>query len=367
MIKETNSAKSLNVHKQSVRNGKIDLFRFLFSVAIAIFHFNCSVKYPNEIFSKAYIAVEFFFLVSGYLMAKSISKLDKQNNIDVVKESLTFMKNKYLSFFPYHIFIVVITVAAWIPYFNLSLTDWAVKVANAIPAFLLLQMFGFNSADWLFPEWYLSAMIIVMFILTPVMIKYRRIYSYYIAPVVSLIAISIVFKYKDTLDVTTAWNGFVCLGLLRAFGEISLGFTIYAVAESGIIEKFNKYFLLLTELICYICIFIYMNKTLNPSIEISILFLFIIAVTISFSPKASCRFLNNKVIYFLGKISLPIYLCHSLVRYYITKNVWTHGGYASYLVFFLIITLVLSLICLLTVDGIKYLISKRKHIKETNI
>ena len=43
------------------------------------------------------------------------------------------------------------------------------------------------------------------------------------------------------------------------------------------------------------------------------LFLLGIAVPISFTDKASLGFLNNRVVYFLGKISFPIYLSQLLV------------------------------------------------------
>ncbi len=101
------------MEKQTVsspRNGKTDLLKFLFAVTVAIYHFNCTTEYKKEIFNSAYMAVEFFFLVSGYFMAKTLSKLENRKDIDVLKESLKFSKKKYMSIFPYHVYAYILTI-----------------------------------------------------------------------------------------------------------------------------------------------------------------------------------------------------------------------------------------------------------------
>ena len=53
------------------RNGIISLWKFLFAIVIAFFH--CSQFYQdikNPFFPGGYIAVEFFFIVSGFYLAK---------------------------------------------------------------------------------------------------------------------------------------------------------------------------------------------------------------------------------------------------------------------------------------------------------
>lgn len=65
------------------RNGAIDFWRFIFSVGIVL----CHVVYLNSYdkwtasgnfwFANFRIGVEYFFLVSGFLMAKNVEKWDK--------------------------------------------------------------------------------------------------------------------------------------------------------------------------------------------------------------------------------------------------------------------------------------------------
>ena len=88
--------------KNQNRNGMIDLMRFILSIILVIFHGGVGIY---TLFNKQIIyfyggptAVEFFFLISGYLMAKSINEIRDNNNI--LKSSYNFFKKKILSFYP---------------------------------------------------------------------------------------------------------------------------------------------------------------------------------------------------------------------------------------------------------------------------
>lgn len=55
------------------RNGSIELYRFLFALVIMVRHIKplfVSNGY-NRLFGRGALGVEFFFIVSGYLMAKN--------------------------------------------------------------------------------------------------------------------------------------------------------------------------------------------------------------------------------------------------------------------------------------------------------
>ena len=333
----------------SPRNGKIDLLKFLFAVTVAIYHFNCTTEYKNEIFNSAYIAVEFFFLVSGYFMAKTLSKLENRKNIDVLKESLKFSKKKYMSIFPYHVYAYVLTIIFWIPYFKLSAKEWLLKVFESLPSFFLLRMFGFRIPSWLMAEWYLSSMLIIMFVLAPIIIRYRKIYTYYIAPVLSIALTAVIFKKCNTFNVFILEGNLVWLANARALAEISFGIIIYEVTEKGLFDKFNRKLLLFAEFVCYLITFTYAFKELDRTLEPSVLLVLIIGVTLTFNKKTSLNFLNNKFVYFLGKLSLAVYLCHSVARYCIAEKDSLFGGYYSHLGAFLALSFIFALVCLFTV------------------
>ncbi len=358
-----------NLRAMNKRNGKIELMRFLFSVMVALYHLKCILKDDLTVFSNGFMAVEFFFIVSGYLMAKSLSKYKGRPNGGIVKTSLVFAGKKYISIMYYYVVSCIITSIAWIPYFHLTIGRWVMKVFESIPNFLLLQMFGFETANWCVPTWYLSAMVIVIFILTPILIKYHKIYSVYIAPVLSLFLLGFMYNQCGTFNHYT-WDGYINFGLIRAFAEISLGCTCYYVVESGVLKRINKRFLSFIALAAYFISFIFMIGAYKSNVQFSVIILLIIAVIITFYNKDTFTSLNNKFIYFLGKLSFPIYLCHSVCRFYITKYIDPDSmPIYLYIFIYLILVVVLSIICMLGGDGLKRLFNKlsEKQTKQSDL
>ena len=336
------------VKKKKQRNGKIELMRFVMAVIIACYHFGCSVKYPGEWFERGYLAVEFFFVVSGYLFASSLMKYGKEQQGDLVRSSLLFMAKKYRSFIWYYLVVIVMTVVAWIPFFHLNFHDWLLRVIHAIPTFFLVQMAGLPTADWFVPVWYLSAMLIVMFILTPVMIKWGRTYALYIAPVLSLLLIGFIWKQGGTLNVSTMWkDNWFNAGLARALAEVSIGCTCCYIVKSGILNRVNRWVLSLIGFLCYLPPLICMTVGMKQIMEVSVTLLLIAAVLITFQNSSTFTFLNNRFVYFLGTLSLPVFLCHSIARYYIVDYYHLDLGYPKTLGVFLLVTFALSAVCVI--------------------
>ncbi len=335
------------------RNGKIDFYKFIMSLIVIIYHFGNAVDYDGEWFRKGYIAVEFFFIVSGFLFAKSLSKYSNTENKRIVSSSLSFMGRKYTGFLPYHFFICIATFVVLIIYHKWNITD----IIAGLPDLLLIGMGGVHHISEIGHEWYLSAMLIVMFILTPIMIKYRDAYSRYIAPAAVLLIFGYIFNEYNSLDVVYSWNGIVYSGLLRAFAEISLGIICFAVYESKFVERFNKIPLFFVEVLSYAALLIYAFGCYDSSLEFSIVLIAAVGITISFSNKTSVRFLNNKFVYFLGKLSFPIYLNQIYIRYLIVKIDWEYG-YLSHLGIYVLAVIVSSLVCIVMMDGFTKIINK---------
>ena len=93
------------------RNGKIELLRFIFCMGVLFFHIdkyllNAPVYNLGPIrlsfFHHGAMGVEFFFLVSGFFMARSVYRQLSAGSIDladkaIAKNSLMFMKKKVIN------------------------------------------------------------------------------------------------------------------------------------------------------------------------------------------------------------------------------------------------------------------------------
>ena len=91
-------------------NGIISFWKFMFSIMIIVFHCVGLANPGDRIFLEyGAIGVEFFFLVSGYLMAKKVvNDNSKINNLG--KETVSFVWKKYKAFFPYMLVAFLISL-----------------------------------------------------------------------------------------------------------------------------------------------------------------------------------------------------------------------------------------------------------------
>ena len=350
-------------YPQKNRNGKIDFYKFLFAIVVMLYHFSCSTKYDQEFFTKGYIAVEFFFIVSGFLYAKSLSKFNNQNN-SIVKDSIKYVINKYKSFFPYHIFASVITLIYTSVYYDWGLISIAENIVNNIPNLLLFHMTGISNMEFVMHEWYISAMLIVMFILTPIIMKDHEKFIHYIAPIIALFSLGFLNNKFDTINLVLHWTGFSYAGIIRAFGEICLGCFCYAIYETHVFDKFNKTFLLFIEWGCFLFTLFYAFNLFNLNLDFPIVFVIAIGVTVAFCDKCSLGIFNNKVVYFLGKWSFAIYMNHNYLRFFIT-NLKLDMSYYEQVAIYLVCITISSLCCMFVMDYILPRIFKKlnKHKK----
>ncbi len=91
----------MKMQGENMRNGEIDFLRFLFSLIILLRHSSNIVGKKWYPFLGGAFAVEFFFLVSGYLMMASIHKcLRGGGQLFIRKRNSRFSDQKDKRIFP---------------------------------------------------------------------------------------------------------------------------------------------------------------------------------------------------------------------------------------------------------------------------
>ena len=92
------------------RNGAIDFWKFVFCMIIAIYHGRyMGGSVPYALFKDGgYLAVEFFFLVSGFLMAKSAKRAEETSRLQLGTETAQFIWHKAKIILPYFIFAYIV-------------------------------------------------------------------------------------------------------------------------------------------------------------------------------------------------------------------------------------------------------------------
>lgn len=298
------------------RNGFISLWKFIFCIAIALYH----VAYFNEsgdvsLFKAGYIFTEFFFIVSGYFMAqKCYAQSYDPDRIGA--ETIRFIFGKIKSFFPYILLAHIAGMIVHIHFDGIGIYQIVISVWNL----LFLQNTGFTtywSAN--VPVWYLSAMLLSMWIIFPLLRKNADRYALIFAPLSAVLMLGYLSQNYPSLNLSTTFDGWVHAGVIRAFAELNLGIAAFRLSQHLGRIAFSRLGKITLSLIAVICLAapLYISTFIAKPMKYDqiIVLLFFVAVSVSCSGHCfDSKLWNNKAVFYLERLSLPVYVNHYFIR-----------------------------------------------------
>ncbi|MGN1031669.1 MAG: acyltransferase family protein [Butyricicoccaceae bacterium] len=301
---------------QNKRNGAIDFWKFVFSVLIVIFHSrNLTENRTGTPFIGGVIGVEFFFLVSGFLMAASISKKESAS-VSVGEESREFLFHKIRGLYPE--FLVAWLCGFVVEHIGIekavTLKVLLKDAATGVWELLFLRESGLTDFRANVVTWYLSAMLLAMLILVPIFLKNQKLFLNILAPGIAIFLLGYMCHNYHNLRGPTDWNGWCYKGLLRAIAELCLGCVCWMVCQrfkqlrlTGI----ARILLAVIELGSYAVVIMWAYGHSGDKMDYVMLTLLTIAVTITFSHmSAVAELFDHALMYWLGKFSFSIFLGH---------------------------------------------------------
>jgi peptidoglycan/LPS O-acetylase OafA/YrhL len=214
------------------------------------------------------------------------------------------------------------------------------------------------------PVWYLSAMLIAMLILYPALRKFPDMFINVIAPLVVLFFLGYLSNTYGSLIINYSDYNLVYPGILRAIAEISLGCISFGICRKLLdFKKAGKLALSIVELSCYALVFYLANISYNSRTDFIILLFLMVGITITFSQQSIWNNLfQNKFCFYLGRLSMALFLCHYCINRIFLTGILKLSIKPLFAVY-LLSCLALSVICLLVVDGIKYVYKRHRNRK----
>ena len=308
------------------RNTKIDLLKFIFSVIIVLYHGRHVTNNGDEvnIICGGYLAVDFFFLVSGYYFALS-AKNRSANTVQIETcgigtETIAFMKKKICILLPNYLVAWVIAFFVKNAFDSKFPPDALVDKFDCIWEALFLREFGIGSSYFVNgATWYISAMLIVMFVLYPLIIKNIDVFLKIFAPIASLFLLGTMFQTFTSLSGPSYWfGGFVFKGMMRAMCEILLGCVIFVVADCFRVIRFKKQIriaLAFVEPVLYTGMIYCIIDYTASKMDFVWLMLIFICLLLTFSEiPVTAKCMSEGIIYkicvWLGEFSLSLFLGH---------------------------------------------------------
>lgn len=303
------------------RNGKIELLRFFMAISVLCLHVQkyvgTEIKPNGDIhlafFPHGAMGVEFFFVLSGFLMASSVFYAkDADRKLPTGKSTIIFMKKKFMAIFPMHCIAAVGVFAATAISQNYSLTDCVKKAVTSLPGLFFVQMGGFGFTYINHIEWYLSVMLISMCLIYPMLRKWYETFSRVIAPLVALFILGYLMHTYSSLIGVNTWSGITYKSMFRGIAELCLGIFCFEVCryiQNSKINTKKRILISVLEAVSWIGTFGIIMTTFSYKSNIFALALIAIGITCTFTGLTYGNdIFNKKAIYYLGKLSLPIYL-----------------------------------------------------------
>ncbi len=309
--------------------------RGIAALLVILLHFNvfCFALAPwdgsfDRFIQRGYLWVDFFFLLSGFIMMHVYSESFKENVRGNFKK---FMQSRFARIYPLHIFSLLTMVALYFWYrtnFTLYPSDYLYTFNfHAIWAQLLLvQSMGlFKNLSWVSASWSISVewwmYVVFPFLLIPFrkITDWKKIFLffgvisgylfviYYLYPL-SLATNGSLDPRKYTLDVTYDF------GFVRAFFGFFFGMLLYELYRIGWGRRYLKKDIV--WLLSVIGIVLLMTSFSMPDL-VPIIALAVLILVSVYAEGFGKRILNIKPLVYLGDISYSLYLMHLPIMFFL--------------------------------------------------
>ena len=359
-------------NQKKPRNNIIEFGRFIYSLLVLGYHVQFSYSDDKiDIFENGALAVEYYFLLSGYFLSRSLEKLSKDTKNNLFMKTFYFMKNKITALLNVHIVSIIVVIIIIAACDSKNFKD---KFVPGIPSIFLVQMIivwtGAFDKALIVPEWYLSSMLICMLFMVPIFLaltmKLKGIYSTLI-----LIGIIAVIAIISGLSTKWAFNENLLYDV-RAWGEMSIGmlsnyFSIFLKNKN--VSNCVLFLFKILEIIAYILPVILgivpISKDNQPYLMVVTMVCIFFAVSFTFAEKGNVVKSEkvNFIFGYLGTISLPIYLFHPVIITLIDYCDKYMPRWEKHIIVFPV-TIILAFIYRIVADFLNKKIKEKKEQKE---
>lgn len=295
------------------KNNSIVIWRIVFAYVIMFYHFDNKYLLTQNLPGSIgwYIGVEFFFVVSGFLL---YSKLDEYR--DQFSNGLCFMINRVKRIYPiYFLAFVLCFLFIWIRD-RWSLHDAVWAGGSHVFEMLALQGAGLDMGwDYINNTgWFVSVLFISEFIIYHCLVKWKDTMENFVLPITIIVCFSYLYRNMNGIGAASQTTGFYeNWGLMRGLLDMSMG-VMAARWNKELAKKFkNTQILRLLGSVGFILVLLLSLFIGNTSLDFVYLIIIAISVAFAFLPSES-KVLGSKVIRTWSKTTLCLYLFHDMFR-----------------------------------------------------
>lgn len=294
----------------SKRFEALDAFRGICALSVVVFHTNLVGSISElDFFRGSSIFVEFFFVLSGFVLAHGYAFRENLN-------FKAFMKARFFRLYPLHFFMFVVFVFLEFGKFfahkfgglafNNEPFTGSTAISEIIPNLLLIQSWlpftdhlSFNYLSWSISiEFYMYALLFVSILL----FKSYRVLSWF-----TFSAMAFIFIYLD--------SQMLILEILRGFSCFFGGAFTYVVYKKIAYLKPTYISGSIVEVLLLISIVLIVQSQIEYRSIISSLLFFLTVLFFAFESGIFSKLLKLTPFQYTGKLSYSIYMIHGAILF----------------------------------------------------
>ncbi len=340
------------------RNNAMEFYRFLFSQIIVLFHMVTNAPFRPKPFISGNLAVEFFFILSGFFLAANARKTHTSQNGGIeaaLTDNIVYTKQRFIRLYPHYLLSVLLYASVRLFVFrNMKLGNW---LQSGITELLMLQ--SVDQSSYLTSIfWFPSALLVSSFIVSFLMRWKPDLCTRFLFPLSAMAILSVLMNTNGGIYSTKTYHLVFSDALWRAIAGVMIGCICHDIVQNLPKSKQeNKHPVLfsLLEISLLTAAVLLMYHPQFPHKGYLMILLFSTFIIIVFCQQSTLsRILNTKFSAYLGKISYAIYLNHVIVHSIINK----YYPYTTVQEFFsaalvcIVITIVLSMLTTCIIDKI---------------
>lgn len=282
----------------------IEIWRFVFMCIVCLLHFETAYSGgTNRIFACGYLGVEFFFILSGFMMMNHAER----SNDTAVK----YVYERIKRFAPSLVISYCILIVNSILQFNWGPVRAIQEIYNHIWEYLFLNCTGVHWEIWNGVTWYISALLIVSYFLYWLIKRDEKIFIEFLGPLLIFLIYSWYAYQGNGLDYHLQWERISTSAISRAVGGMSIGCILFHTNKKLISQKVKICVGGGTciEIIAIIMILINIIFAEKNSFNLLVLFLFPVLIIFEYNGWNIWRkYCAKRFIKVLGKVSIDMYL-----------------------------------------------------------
>ena len=328
--------------KKNTRIASVEFWRFFFTVLVALYHLE--IYYTSgKLFPSGTSAVEFFFVLSGFLIALSAGHwFEKHPEPLSAKEAgiraTQFVWKKVKALFPVIVMTLIIHIA--INGGGYSRKNWLDAALNSEwdLLFMVGTPFGYNNGNApIVPLWFLTALFIAGYVYCYML--YRRYhFTLFIAPLIGVMLYSFFTLNSSLVLDFYAKMGFMTAGTIKAFAEMALGISLFHLYDHLRRKKLSPVWEVVLTLLMLFSIYRYFALTIKINTGMDnfrrIVYIMIIVLLSFLNKDVITGILNNGFSRALGKISMTMYVCHFTlcnIFFNVVSTLWRKNPMSTFL------------------------------------